>query len=90
MDELKKDKLRGLNCIDWQTGEDDYEIYGEEHNPEYQRLEVVLLPCNYIHQQWGYEGDSVSPECIADLEAQKEYLGPLDFLFYFNDEEFDQ
>ena len=28
-------------------------------------------------------------ECIADEQAQKEYLGPLDMRLYFNEENFD-
>ena len=48
-----------------------------------------MTPCNYIHQKWGYTEDFVSDECETDLEKQKKYLGPLNFLIYFNDEEFD-
>ena len=48
------------------------------------------MPCNYIHSHLGYTEDFVTPECIADLEKQKEYMGPLDVMLYFNDEEFDQ
>ena len=84
---MKRDEQRGMFCIDWT---DDLEIYGEEQNPEFQKLEFLFLPCNYIHQIDGYTGDYVKEECIADLEKQKEYLGPLDMLIYFNDEEFDQ
>ena len=36
----------------------------------------------------GYTGDSVHEECIDDLEAQKEYLGPLKVAMYYNDEIF--
>ena len=49
-----------------------------------------MTPCNYIHQKDGYTKDFVSDECIDNLEAQMKYLGPLNFLIYFNDEEFDQ
>ena len=33
--------------------------------------------------------ETVDPECIADLEAQKDYLGPLNLLLYINIETFD-
>ena len=32
----------------------------------------------------GYEGDSVRDDCVADLDKQIEYLGPLDMSVYFN------
>ena len=38
------------------------------------RLEAVITPCNYIHQQMGDIGDVVAPECISDPEKQFEYL----------------
>ena len=72
-------------CLDWSK---DLEVYGNELNDEYQRLEIVMVPCNYIHTQFGYEGDSISENCIDNLEKQIEYLGPLDFMIYHNDETF--
>ena len=65
-------------------------VFGEEINAEYQRLEIVLVPCNYLHTHLGYTEDFISDECIADLQAQKDYLGPLDVVLYYNDEDFDQ
>ena len=83
----KTDPKKGLFCIDWT---DDLFVSGEENNLEYQRLEFLMTPCNYIHQKWGYTEDSVSDECIADAQQQQAYLGPLDFQLYFNNESFDQ
>ena len=47
-----------------------------------------MLPCNYIHQKDGYTKDFVSDECIDNLEDQMKYLTALNFIMYFNDEEF--
>ena len=44
------------------------EIYGDENNVEHQRIEMLLLPCNYLHTDTGYTGDSIHPECIDDLD----------------------
>ena len=44
-------------------------IYGDEFNTEHQRFEVVLVPCNYVHSRWGFTEDSVSKECVSDLNA---------------------
>ena len=46
----------------------------------------MYVPCNYVHNEYGYTNDSVHEECIPDLEAQKEYLGPLLIPMYFNEE----
>ena len=53
-------------CIDWDKA--DINLYGNENNENYQRLEIALVPCNYIHTKWGYQNDSIAEECIADLE----------------------
>ena len=55
-------------CLDWDDDEP-IELIGVENDNDYTRLEVVLVPCNYIHTQLGYEGDSIHPECITDLES---------------------
>ena len=61
-------------CID---ADEHIRIYGNENNNNYQRIEILLTPCNYLHTHLGYEGDSVHPDCIADLDQQMEYLGPI-------------
>ena len=70
-------------CLDYS---DDILIYGNEKNDEYQRLEIKLVPCNYLHTQWGYTGDSIHSECEHDLDQQIQYLGPLDFMIYHTEE----
>lgn len=84
---MKNDPKRGLMCLDWNDDEP-LLIYGKERNDEYQRIEIVLVPCNYIHTHLGYTGDSIAPECVADLDAQLEYLGPIDVMLYHTEEHF--
>ena len=57
---------------------------GEEEAAEYQRLEFVVVPCNYIHYEFGEVGDSISDDCIADLDAQIAYMGPIQIILYLN------
>ena len=83
IEEIKKDESRGMYCLEPSA---DIEIYGHEKNENYQRLEIVMLPCNYVHTHLGYEGDSVHPECDADLEEQIKYLGPLDVMLYYTED----
>ena len=54
-------------CIDWN---DDFpiELLGREQDDDYTRLELIFVPCNYIHTMLDYKEDSINPECIADLE----------------------
>ena len=52
-------------------------------------IEIYLLPCNYVHTYMGYTGDSVADECIADSQAQQDYLGPLEVVMFVNDETYD-
>ena len=41
---------RGLYCFDWDKIGDTLSIWGGSSNDaQYQRIEFVLLPCNYIH-----------------------------------------
>ena len=54
-------------CIDWDD-DDPYMITGYEFDDYYSRLEVVLVPCNYLHAELGYESDSINRECVGDLE----------------------
>ena len=55
-------------CLDWDDDEP-IELIGTSIDDDYTRLEVVLTPCNYKHTQLGYQGDSISPECVTDLES---------------------
>ena len=76
-----------LYCLD--NWDDSIAIGGRDGASEWQSLEAVIAPCNYIHQRWGYTEDFVAEECIADLDQQKAYLGPLHFAVYVNYQRFD-
>ena len=59
------DADRGLFCIDEPS---DLEIYGDHTSDRNSFVELLVLPCNSLFTEWGYEGDTVSDECIWDLE----------------------
>ena len=84
---LTTNEDRGLYCIDWQS--EDVLVYGNSKADNFQRIEFVLLPCNYIHTDLGYTGDSIADECVADLEAQIEYLTSLRINLFYNGADFD-
>ena len=64
---LKENPERGMFCIDWDDNLP-YEVYGSELTNDYSRLDIAMVPCNYLHTMLDYKGDSVSSECIGDLE----------------------
>ena len=68
MQDLRDDPDRGMLCIDWNDPDIPIIVKGDEANDNYQRFEAVLLPCNYLHKQWGYNSDSIHPECEPSLE----------------------
>ena len=76
---IRDNPKRGMYCLD-ETQE--LEIYGTENNMNYQRVEILFVPCNYLHEELGYTEDSVYKDCVADLDKQVEYLGPLNWKVY--------
>ena len=50
-----------MYCLDWnnEDPEDPSEIVGTENTDDYSRLDIVVLPCNYIHTMLGYSDDSI-------------------------------
>ena len=61
---------------------DDLFVGGDEAGGNYQTLEVLMVPCNYIHTSG--PAVNIPKECIADLDKQIEYMGPLEMVLYVN------
>ena len=52
-------------------------------------MEIVIVPCNYVHDDFEYESaEDIPDECVEDLQAQKDYLGAIDFIVYTSNDEF--
>lgn len=62
-EDIKTNAKRGMYCMDMKP-EEKMEIFGNENNREYQRIEVIITPCNYINTEFGYKGDFIDPECV--------------------------
>ena len=63
--QIKNGEIDGMYCLDWEDDDaEDKLIYGQTKNDEYQRLDIILVPCNYVHSYLGYEGDFISDECL--------------------------
>ena len=87
---IKNDPKRGFYCLDWDD-ENPLEIYGTENDLNFQRIEVLLVPCNYVHlkqTEGATMSDSVHKDCVADQTAQEEYLGSLKVIIYHTSEHF--
>ena len=63
-------------------------MWGVENAESYQRFEVILLPCNYIHSEIGSTNDTVQEECLPDREKQMEYLGNINVKMYVSEANF--
>ena len=57
-------------CLDWDD-EDPIDLFGTEIDEEYQRLEVIIAPCNFINREHLGIEDVINSECNYDLEQQK-------------------
>ena len=53
-------------------------------------LEFLIVPCNYVHTEFGDIGDTISAECIANHTAQMTYLGNMRLVVYMNEQIFNQ
>ena len=83
IDRIRDNPKRGMYCIDQP---DDFFLQGNENNAKFQYFEMIMVPCNYLHTEFGYTEDSISPECIGDLQKQLDYLGPLNTVMYHTQE----
>ena len=87
-EKIKADPNRGMYCLDLMqepgsasegdNQERNLTVFGNEKNGNYQRIEVVLVPCNYLHSNF----ETVSQNCEPNLNAQIKYLGPLELIIY--------
>jgi len=51
------------------------EIFGKDDTDDYQRLELLYLPCRE---------DKANRKCVNSLEDKIRYLGPVDLLVMYN------
>ena len=80
--------LLDLYCIEI---DDSINISGKASSNDFQKLEIIFAPCNYIHTSFGYEDKRPVPDtCVSDLDKIKDYLGNIQLTVLYNDEEFDQ
>lgn len=67
---INTDPKRGFYCVDWDEN-DPLVINGNENELNFQRIEVILLPCNYVHTKYGVSPDAndfVHSDCVANLK----------------------
>ena len=91
LEAYKSSPTRNLYCLDWDKFGDELAIWGvEDDEISYQRFEFVLVPCNYVHTEFGDIGDTVAKECIPDRDKQMNYLGNIKLVVFSTEQEFDQ
>ena len=81
---LKTDPKRGLFCID-DSAFSSINLQGNWRNENHERLEILVLPCNHkVTPLVGGTDEYISENCVADLEDQIKYLGPINMFVYHN------
>ena len=63
-------------------------MLGDRSDDSFTRLDIIVAPCNYLNAYAGHEGDPIAPECIRDLDAQREYMDSFLMNLYVTDEVF--
>ena len=86
---IQSDEKRGLYCVDWQKLGQELEIWGVSQYNDFKFIDLTITPCQYVHKDGGITGDSVTPECLWDQQAQMDYIGNLRALVYIAEQTFD-
>ena len=62
---------------------------GTSDSDSYQRFEFVVVPCNYVHAEYGPTGypylDTIPNNCVANKTQQIEYLGNMKMVILTDD-----
>ena len=86
LESIKNDPQRNFFCVDDEEVAKNA-IFGQQQLDNYQRFELLVLPCHSTHTDTGQiEGTKgqISEECVANLEQQKQYMGTANVLIYTN------
>ena len=67
LNRVKESDLHSFFCLDWDD-ELPFLSYGIEADANYSRLETLLVPCNYLHNEINMSGEIVPADCITDAE----------------------
>ena len=68
LNRVKESDSHSFLCLDWDDDEP-FTAYGIEADGDYSRLETMLVPCNYLHNEIDKNsGDTIPEECITDAE----------------------
>lgn len=90
LDEILKNERKKLYCLDWDQDGDLINLFGDRSDNSYQRLDLIVAPCNYLNTEFGNEDDKIAEGCIADLEKQQDYVGSVMMQLLVTDEIFIQ
>ena len=87
LEEIIASDKRSLYCIDWDKHGDHLTIFGSPSSYNYQYISVILAPCNFVYPG-KEEFYPIADECIADEDAQREYLKSFDMKLYAEEQIF--
>lgn len=76
-----------LYCLDEEDF--DYLLFGTQEVKTFGSLQFMAVPCNMRLTHIGAKTDDrIDPNCVDDLQKQIEYLGSLNFVVYYNRQQF--
>lgn len=84
---LSKESVnRQLFCIDWEN--EDIDLSGVKDSNDVGYIDIAAVPCNMqlMDKSLGGLADRIGPECVWDLEAQRDYIKPPTIILYYNQE----
>jgi len=84
LEAIKTTPGRKLYCIDWEKVPDIFEGTERAGNYGVLDIEIMVLPCNMRLKHLGGVEDRIDQNCVADLNRQIEYLGPMNWIVYSN------
>ena len=90
LQQIKTDEKRGFFCLDWEAAIDEngVSLFGSDGSGDFGSISIIVMPCNMRLSFLGAINDRIDPECVANLDEQISYLGPMKMSIYHNSQYF--
>ena len=66
------------------------EIWGQDTYENYRYVDIILVPCNYVHTAYGYTEDKVTDECLSNKTLAEDYLRNIRAYVYMSEKRFER
>ena len=83
------DPKRALYCLDWDEVGEELDIWGFDGYQDYRYVDIILVPCNYLHTSYGWTEDRIAEECVHDRDQIEDYLKNIRAYVYISVQKFE-